>query len=54
MDGSIDELIWDPLAGNTLLITMDDGSLYAATYPDFTPQLMGNLGGSVIQVIWSP
>jgi hypothetical protein len=26
MDGSIDELIWDPLEGNTLLITMADGS----------------------------
>jgi len=54
LNGSVDELIWDPVDGKTLLIALDDGSLYAATYPDFAPQLMGNLGGGVNQVIWSP
>ena len=30
MNGLVDELIWDPIAGDTLLITLQDGSLYAA------------------------
>jgi hypothetical protein len=54
MDGSVDELIWDPISGNTLLITLKDGSLYAASSPDFTPQKMGEMGGHVSQVIWLP
>jgi hypothetical protein len=47
-------LIWDPAQGRTLLIALADGSLYAATYPDFSPSLMGNLGENIDQVIWLP
>ncbi len=54
LDGSVEELIWDPIHGDTLLITLDDGSLYAATAPDFTPRLMGDLGGRTNQAIWLP
>jgi hypothetical protein len=54
LNGSVDELIWDPVDGRTLLIALDDGSLYAASYPDFAPGLVGNLGDGVNQVIWSP
>jgi hypothetical protein len=54
LNGSIDELIWDPVDGKTLLIALEDGSLYAAAYPDFAPSLMGSLGDGVNQVIWSP
>jgi len=54
LDGLVDELIWDPVDGKTLLIALDGGSLYAATYPDFAPQLMGSLGDGVSQMIWSP
>jgi hypothetical protein len=50
----VEELIWDPVDGTTLLIAANDGSIYAATYPDFSPQLMGNLGGGVNHVIWAP
>jgi len=53
-EGSIDQLIWSPADGNVLLIAVEDGSLYAAAYPDFVPRLMGNLGGRVDQAIWSP
>jgi len=53
-EGSISQLIWDPLEGKTLIITTDDGSLYAASYPGFSPLIMGNLGGDVYQAIWSP
>lgn len=54
LNGSVSRLIWGPVDGKTLLIALEDGSLYAASYPDFTPRLMGNLGGDVYQVIWSP
>ncbi len=51
--GFVSQLIWDPIDGKTLLIAMDDGSLYAASFPDFTPRLMGNLGG-IDQALWLP
>jgi dipeptidyl aminopeptidase/acylaminoacyl peptidase len=54
LNGSVAELIWDPLTGDTLLIALQDGSLYAATAPDFSPRLMGNLGGRTYQAIWVP
>lgn len=54
MEGSVDQLIWDPIEGRTLLIALRDGSLYAASYPDFIPLLKGNLGGYVQQAVWLP
>lgn len=53
LDGSVEELIWDPATGETLLIALCDGSLYAALYPDFAPRQIGNVDG-VRQVIWLP
>ncbi len=53
LDGSVTQLIWDSLVGRTLLIVLRDGSLYAASYPDFTPRIMGNLG-AIDQSIWLP
>jgi hypothetical protein len=53
LDGSVEELIWDPATGETLLIALRDGSLYAASYPDFAPRQIGNVDG-VRQVIWLP
>lgn len=54
LNGSVDELIWDPVDAKTLLIALDDGSIYAVSYPDFAPRLMGSLGEGVIQIIWLP
>ena len=54
LTGSVAQLIWDPEDGKTLLCALSDGSLYAASYPDFSPQLMGKLGGSVDQALWLP
>ncbi|MEN8173510.1 MAG: hypothetical protein ABFS03_11610 [Chloroflexota bacterium] len=54
MEGSVRTLLWDALDGKTLLITLKDGSLYAATYPDFEARLMGTMGGRVDQAIWLP
>ena len=52
LDASVRQFIWDPLEGRTLLITTG-GPLYAASYPDFTPRKMGNLG-NIDQAIWLP
>jgi hypothetical protein len=54
LNGSVDELIWDPISGSTLLIALQDGSLYAASAPDFTPRKMGGTGASFKQAIWLP
>jgi hypothetical protein len=54
LNGSVDGLIWDPADAKTLLIALNDGSIYAASYPDFSPRLISNLGEGVNQVIWSP
>ncbi len=54
LNGLVKQLIWDSMEGRTLLIALEDGSLYAASYPDFTPRLMGNLGGIADQAIWIP
>jgi hypothetical protein len=53
LDGSVEELIWDPATGETLLIVLRDGSLYAASYPEFARRQIGNVDG-VRQVIWLP
>lgn len=47
------ELIWDPAEGKTLFVALEDGSLYAATYPEFAPQLVGKLKG-ITQAAWLP
>jgi hypothetical protein len=54
LEGQVDELIWDPISGNTLLIALSDGKLFAASAPDFTPRKMGGMGGRVNQAIWLP
>jgi hypothetical protein len=48
------QLLWDPISGETLFIAAQDGTLFAATAPNFTPRVMGDLGGSVDQAIWVP
>ena len=40
--------------GNTLLIVLENGELYAVTDPAFTPQLMGSLGGRIDQAVVVP
>ncbi len=52
--GIVDQLLWDPVNGKTLLIVMDDGTLYSAAYPDFTPVKMGKMDRAVSQAIWIP
>ena len=51
---SVSTMIWDPLAGDALLIAAPDGSLYRASAPDFTPEPIGTFDGAVGQAIWVP
>ena len=53
-EGSVSNLIWDPVDGQTLLIVGQDGAVYAATYPDFEPQLRGSVGSQGAQMAWVP
>jgi hypothetical protein len=52
-EGTVEQLIWDPASGETLLIALREGPLYAASYPDFTPRKIGEAPG-VDQIIWLP
>ena len=52
-DGIVDNLLWDPIRGDTLLIGMQDGSFYRAQAPGFEVELIGDLGGRKRQSIWS-
>ncbi len=52
-EGTIEQLIWDPASGETLLIVLREGPVYAASYPDFAPRKMGDVD-SVNQAIWLP
>ena len=47
-------LVWDPDSGQTLLMVLEDGRLLAASYPDFTPYFIGNLGSAVDEAIYIP
>jgi hypothetical protein len=47
-------MIWDPLAGDALLIATADGGLHRASAPNFTPELIGTFDGAVSQAIWVP
>lgn len=51
--GFVDQLLWDPVMGKTLLIVMDDGTFYSAAFPDFVLHKMGKMDRSVSQAIWS-
>ena len=48
----MDELIWDPTSGKTLIVAMQDGSVYSASFPDFEPMYLGTVPGGVRQAIW--
>jgi hypothetical protein len=52
LDGNVGAMVWDPLTGDTLLIALQDGTLYAASAPDFAPRMMGDLGGLYGQAVW--
>lgn len=52
MTEKADTLIWDPISGDTLLITSTDGRLYRATAPEFVLEQVGEFGKSVKESGW--
>jgi hypothetical protein len=54
LETNVAAMIWDPLEGTTLLIASQDGTLYAASAPEFAPRAVGDLGSRVSQAIWVP
>ena len=53
MFGLVEQLLWDPLEGENLLIVMQDGSIYLASFPEYRPKKMGEIGDRVYQATWS-
>lgn len=54
LEGNVGAMVWDPVAGDTLLIALEDGTLYAASAPDFIPREMGSIPGSIRRAAWVP
>jgi hypothetical protein len=54
LQADVATMVWDPLAGDTLLIAAMDGTLYAATAPAFDPRVVGALGSRISQAAWTP
>jgi hypothetical protein len=54
MEGNVGAMVWDPDAGDTLLIALEDGTLYSASAPDFSPREMGFLPAVIRQAVWVP
>jgi dipeptidyl aminopeptidase/acylaminoacyl peptidase len=52
LEGDVAGLAWNVLSSPTLTIVLKDGSLYTASAPGFTPQLMGTVEG--VNQIWVP
>jgi hypothetical protein len=53
LEEKIGAMLWDPLTGETLLIALENGELYTATAPDFTPRKTGDLIGPIEQAAWT-
>lgn len=52
MTEKADNLIWDPISGETLLITSTDGKLYRAKAPEFALEQVSEFGHSIIETGW--
>jgi hypothetical protein len=53
LEGNIGAMLWDPITGETLLISLENGELFAASAPDFTPRKTGDLIGPIDQAVWA-
>jgi hypothetical protein len=51
-EGNIAALLWDRISGDTLLILLAGGELYAASAPDFTPRQASTLAPAMEQAAW--
>jgi hypothetical protein len=53
LKGGVSAMLWDPIAGETLLMVLDTGLIETAVAPDFTPLQAGVLGGYFDQATWT-
>jgi Tol biopolymer transport system component len=54
LEGDVGAMVWDPLEGNTLLIAFENGTLLAASAPDFVPREMGSMDAVIRRAAWVP
>ncbi|MGD0173974.1 MAG: hypothetical protein ABSC61_06020 [Anaerolineales bacterium] len=54
LEGNVGAMVWNPLESNTLLIALENGSLYAASAPDFAPREMGSMNAVIRRAAWVP
>jgi Tol biopolymer transport system component len=54
LEGNVGAMVWNPLEANTLLIALENGTLYAASAPDFAPREMGSINAVIRRVAWVP
>jgi len=52
MTQKVDQLLWDPVSGETLLIVLTDGTLFKASAPNFIPEEIGNFGSGIREMGW--
>ena len=52
MVDKIDQLLWDPVSGETLLIILSNGTLYKASAPNFNPVEIANFGAGIRETGW--
>ena len=54
LEGDVGAMVWNPPEGNTLLIALENGMLYAASAPDFAPREMGSMNAVIRRAVWVP
>ncbi len=52
MTGKLDQLLWDPVTGETLLVTFNNGTLYKVSAPNFNPVEIANFGAGLWEAGW--
>jgi hypothetical protein len=52
LEGNVGAMVWDSAVGDTLLIALEDGTLFAASAPDFTPREMGSMNAVIRRAAW--
>lgn len=52
MTDKVDQLLWDPVTGETLLVILGNGTLYKVSAPNFNPVEVANFGGGLWEAGW--
>lgn len=52
MTDKVDQLLWDPVTGETLLVILGNGTLHKVSAPNFIPVEIANFGGGIRESGW--